>query len=53
MTITVSPVGEDFVAEICDVDLANPSQDDVDQIKEAFWKYGVLVFPDQRLTADI
>ncbi len=52
MTITVSPVGEDFVAEICDVDLACPTQDDVAQIKEAFWTFGVLVFPDQELTAE-
>jgi len=52
MTITVSPIGGEFGAEICDVDLANPSQDDVQQIAQAFWKYAVLVFPDQKLTAE-
>ena len=51
MTPTVWPVGEDFVAEICDVDLTCPSPEAVQQIKQAFWKYAVVVFPGQQLTA--
>ncbi len=52
MSITVWPVGEEFVAEICDVDLASPSPENVEEIKQAFWKYAVLVFPGQDLTQD-
>ena len=52
MTITISPVHNDFVAEIGDVDLANLSAGQMDEIKEAFWQYGVLVFPDQKLSQE-
>ena len=51
MTITVSAYTPNFVAEIIDVDLSRPvSADDMSAIKQVFWKYGVLVFPDQKLS---
>ncbi len=53
MGITIYPVTPDFVAEIGDVDLAKPlAADDVAAIKQAFWKYAVLIFPQQTLTQD-
>jgi alpha-ketoglutarate-dependent 2,4-dichlorophenoxyacetate dioxygenase len=53
MAITVYPVTPDFVAEIGDVDLSQPlSASDLAEIKSAFWKYAVVVFPDQELTPD-
>ncbi len=51
-SITICPVNDDFVAEIGDVDLANPAAEQVDAIKQAFWQYAVLVFPDQNLTQE-
>jgi alpha-ketoglutarate-dependent 2,4-dichlorophenoxyacetate dioxygenase len=51
MTITVSPVTADFAAEVLDVDLAQPVPDaDFTAIANAFWKYSVLIFPDQDIT---
>ena len=51
MSITVQPVTPDFAAEIGDVDLSKPlSGEDFDAIRNAFWKYAVLIFPDQHLT---
>ena len=48
MGITVFPVTPGFIAEIGDVDLSTSlGKADVAAIKEAFWKYAVLVFPDQ------
>jgi alpha-ketoglutarate-dependent 2,4-dichlorophenoxyacetate dioxygenase len=38
------------VAEVGDVNLASLSEPDLFAIKEAFWKYAVLIFPNQRLT---
>lgn len=53
MTITVSPITPDFAAEVGDVDLAKPLADaDFEAIREAFWKYAVLIFPDQHLTQE-
>ena len=50
MTISIHAVTPDFVAEIGDVDLSKPlAGDDVAAIKQAFWKYAVLVFPEQKL----
>ena len=52
MGITIVPVTPDFVAEIGDVDLSRPlADDDLAAIKAAFWKYAVLVFPQQTLDA--
>jgi alpha-ketoglutarate-dependent 2,4-dichlorophenoxyacetate dioxygenase len=53
MTLTVYPVTPSFAAEVGDVDLAQPlAAADLDAIKNAFWKYSVLIFPDQDLTPD-
>jgi alpha-ketoglutarate-dependent 2,4-dichlorophenoxyacetate dioxygenase len=53
MAPTINPITPDFVAEIGDVDLSRPhSQDEVAAIKAAFWKYAVLIFPDQDLTPE-
>jgi len=53
MAISIYPVTPDFAAEIGDVDLAQPVPDkDMDAIKNAFWTFGVLIFPEQRLTQD-
>ena len=51
--MTVYPVTENFAAEIGDVDLSQPlSEESRAEIAAAFDRYSVLVFPDQRLTAD-
>ncbi|MBX3666429.1 MAG: TauD/TfdA family dioxygenase [Burkholderiales bacterium] len=53
MAITVYPVTPDFAAEIGDVDLSKPlPAEDFEAIRQAFWKYAVLVFPQQQLTTD-
>jgi alpha-ketoglutarate-dependent 2,4-dichlorophenoxyacetate dioxygenase len=53
MAITVSPITPGFVAEIGDVDLSRPLEPAaLDEIKEAFKTYAVLIFPDQQLSAD-
>jgi alpha-ketoglutarate-dependent 2,4-dichlorophenoxyacetate dioxygenase len=51
--IRVFPVTPDFAAEVGDVDLSRPlgAADDA-AIKQAFWKYAVLVFPGQELGDD-
>ena len=47
----IRPVTESFAAEIGDLDLSKPlSTADEREVKQAFWKYSVLVFPDQDLT---
>ena len=52
MAITLYPVKPDFMAEIGDVDLSMPLSDvDRAAIKAAFFKYSVLVFPEQELTS--
>ena len=51
MAITVCPVTESFAAEIGDADLSRPlAPADLAAIKQAFWDYAVLIFPDQELT---
>jgi len=53
MSITISPVTPDFVAEIYDVDLAQPLSPEVfAEIRKAFLRYSVLVFPEQTLTLE-
>ncbi|MBI3249234.1 MAG: TauD/TfdA family dioxygenase [Deltaproteobacteria bacterium] len=53
MTITISAITHGFAAEVGDVELAQPlSPSEVEEIKQAFWQYGVLVFPEQRLTEE-
>ena len=51
MAITVVPVTPAFVAEVGDVDLRAPlAPADVAAIKQAFWTYAVLIFPEQDIT---
>jgi alpha-ketoglutarate-dependent 2,4-dichlorophenoxyacetate dioxygenase len=51
VSITVSPITTDFVAEIYDVDLSQAvTAADFEEIQNAFWKYAVLIFPRQKLT---
>jgi len=53
MALTVNPVTPDFVAEIGDLDLSRPlAEDDIAAVKSAFWRYAVLIFPEQELTPD-
>ena len=52
MSITILPVTPDFVAEVGDVDLSRLAEADLAEIKTAFWKYAVLIFPDQHLSGD-
>jgi len=51
--MTICPVTESFAAEIGDIDLSKPlSVEDRAELEAAFNRYGVLVFPDQRLSSD-
>ena len=53
MSISIYPVTPNFAAEIGDVDLSAPlAAEDWAAIQAAFWKYGVVIFPEQRLDAD-
>jgi alpha-ketoglutarate-dependent 2,4-dichlorophenoxyacetate dioxygenase len=53
MGITVWPMGDGFAAEIGDVDLSSElAEQDVAAIKQAFWDYAVLIFPEQELSED-
>ena len=51
MAISIYPITENFAAEV-GVDFARPIAEDVAAIKDAFWKYAVLIFPDQNLTEE-
>jgi alpha-ketoglutarate-dependent 2,4-dichlorophenoxyacetate dioxygenase len=53
MAITICPVTPSFAAEIGDIDLSkllDPSE--ISEVKDAFTKYAVLIFPDQHLSED-
>ncbi len=53
MSLTLFPVTPSFAAEIGDLDLSRPLDPaTVEAIKQAFWQYAVLIFPDQTLTAE-
>src|SRR5579863_9088838 len=53
MSISIYPITPEFVAEIGDVDLSAPlAPEDLAAVKDAFWKYAVLIFPSQNLTQD-
>lgn len=53
MAISVVPVTDTFIAEIGDIDLSRPlPAEDVEAVKQAFWKYSVLIFPEQKLEAE-
>jgi alpha-ketoglutarate-dependent 2,4-dichlorophenoxyacetate dioxygenase len=51
MSFTIHPISEGFGAEITDIDLSKPLPTaDLEAVKQAFWKYAVLVFVDQKLS---
>jgi alpha-ketoglutarate-dependent 2,4-dichlorophenoxyacetate dioxygenase len=51
MPITIFPITPGFAAEVGDIDLKRPlAPDEVATIKQAFWDFAVLIFPDQNLT---
>jgi alpha-ketoglutarate-dependent 2,4-dichlorophenoxyacetate dioxygenase len=52
MSITLYPITPGFAAEVGDVDLTTVTDGDVSEIKQAFWKYAVLVFPEQALAPE-
>ena len=53
MSITIQAITDGFAAEVGDIDLAAPiDQATADALRQAFWKYSVLVFPDQHLSVD-
>jgi alpha-ketoglutarate-dependent 2,4-dichlorophenoxyacetate dioxygenase len=53
MAITICPVTPTFAAEIGDIDLSKPlAPSEISEVKDAFTKYAVLVFPDQHLSQD-
>jgi alpha-ketoglutarate-dependent 2,4-dichlorophenoxyacetate dioxygenase len=53
MSITVAPITPAFAAEIGDVDLTQSlTAADFEAIQQAFWKYSVLIFPNQDLTPE-
>lgn len=53
MGISIFPVTPNFAAEIGDLDLSRPlDQDALTLVREAFAVYAVLVFPAQNLTVD-
>ena len=50
MALSIYPITPDFVAEVGDVDLSQGwSAQDESAIQQAFWKYAVLIFPQQQL----
>lgn len=53
MAITISPMTPGFAAEIGDVDLSKPpTRSEMEAIKQAFWDYAVLIFPEQQLSEE-
>jgi alpha-ketoglutarate-dependent 2,4-dichlorophenoxyacetate dioxygenase len=53
MAITICPVTPTFAAEIGDIDLSKPlAPTEISEVKDAFTKYAVLIFPDQHLSQD-
>jgi alpha-ketoglutarate-dependent 2,4-dichlorophenoxyacetate dioxygenase len=53
MAITICPVTPTFAAEIGDIDLSRPlAPSEISEVKDAFTKYAVLIFPDQHLSQD-
>ena len=53
MGITIWPVTEQFAAEVGDIDLSWAlSDDDFRIVEDAFERYAVLVFPDQKISND-
>jgi alpha-ketoglutarate-dependent 2,4-dichlorophenoxyacetate dioxygenase len=53
MAITIYPATPTFAAEIGDIDLSKPlAPSEISEVKDAFTKYAVLIFPDQHLSQD-
>ena len=53
MPLTIAPITPSFAAEVGDVDLSESLSDErLNEIKEAFWQYSVLVFPNQELSEE-
>ena len=53
MGILVTPVQGDFVARLTGLDLSRPlDEGDFGQVRDAFHRYAVVVFPEQALTDD-
>ena len=53
MGILVTPVRGDFVARVTGLDLSNQlDEGDFGQVRDAFHRYAVVVFPEQALTDD-
>lgn len=53
MAISFEPRSKDYVAVVHGVDLAKPlDADQKEAIERAIWRYAVLVFPDQPVTAE-
>lgn len=51
--MVIDPIMPQFAAEVGGVDLAEPLDEaDWNAVQQAFWKYAVLVFPDQRLSTE-
>ena len=51
--MVIDPITPNFAAEVGGVDLSQPLDEaDWERVQNAFWKFAVLVFPDQRLTTD-
>lgn len=50
--MVVFPITSTFAAEVGDVDLATVDDAQIVEIEQAFWRYSVLVFPDQHLSTD-
>ena len=50
--MVVFPITPTFAAEVGDVDLARVDDAQLKEIEQAFWKYSVLVFPDQHWSID-
>ena len=49
----IYPITPSFVAEVGDVDLSKPlSASELGAVRNAFWKYAVLIFPEQDLTPE-
>ena len=53
MSVTINAITPGFAAEVYDVDLTQAVPDnEFESIRQAFWTYAVLVFPEQVLTQD-
>ena len=49
----IQPLTENFVADICGIDVGRISDQDFDQLYDAWLQYGVLRLRDQRIDEDV